>query len=209
MRQLWLAACGCWHKAWDSSFYPDDLPSSWRFSYYSNEFSAIYLTCQEWAGASLEQLQAWIDDCDEDFQFLLQVDLQEMDHGLLSDDAVWEKLALLRPQLGALLFCGSEDLLAAHAARFCQAAPEAQYFANNSTRPEFHSWQELRQGDEEIRANLLIITRPVDSKILARCLKPIVDSNRSGGLIFCGDPPQLENLRQAEGLLPFFLSSDG
>ena len=106
---MWFAARGWQHTAWDGSFYPEDLPEVWRFGYYSNEFSSVVLPFEDLTAADLDEVEQWLEDCDEAFRFLVEV-------GGAVDGLQGEKLALLKPQIGAVIFpqiaTGQLELLA-------------------------------------------------------------------------------------------------
>ena len=208
MTQIWLASCGCWHEAWAGVFYPDDLPSSWRFSYYSNEFSEIYLRHHEWAIADAEILQSWMEDCDGRFQFLLQVDLSQFEEQTSSLDKALENLAILSGRVGLLAFGGSETELNKYLSTFVNQVPQAATFYDGESSEAGVSvplLQTVPDAEAPIRANLLLVTFQPSNKTLAEWLKAIVASQQSGGIIFCADPPSVDSLRRAEGLLPYIL----
>jgi len=61
--------CCDWDQPhWQGSFYPKDLPSDWRLSYYANEFSAVLVPEATWQveNADFEQ---WAEDVPEGFRF--------------------------------------------------------------------------------------------------------------------------------------------
>ena len=51
------------------SFYPDDLPSEWKFDYYSSNISALSLNCD--SSADLEEV---LGDIDDNFKLVINVD---------------------------------------------------------------------------------------------------------------------------------------
>jgi len=209
MHQIWLASCGCWHQAWESDYYPDDLPASWRFSYYSNEFSAIYLRHSEWVLADTQSVATWMEDCDAEFEFLLEVDLAQYQHQAPLLEKALENLTLLSEQVAALVFRGDAPTRTPYQERIRQAAPRAQLFAQfeNHGSSELPRLQQIDRAEDDIHANLLLVNFKPSPKQIANYLKSIVKSNHCGGLIFCGDAPSVDSLRQAEGLLPFLLTN--
>ena len=47
MNDLTLGAVGFNHPAWELTYYPEDLPPSWRLHYFANDFDCCLLTLQE------------------------------------------------------------------------------------------------------------------------------------------------------------------
>ena len=68
---------------WAGSFYPPDLPSEWRLSYFANEFPAVLVPAGSWVRATAEQLGEWAEDAPTDFRFYLELPPRERDMGAL------------------------------------------------------------------------------------------------------------------------------
>lgn len=71
--QFVVAARGWRHEGWQSCFYPEDLPEDWRLSYYSNEFRAVVVPAEYWPGVDEAEVERWVEDTGEAFQFFLEV----------------------------------------------------------------------------------------------------------------------------------------
>ncbi len=76
-------------------FYPEDLPTEWRFDYYSNTFNAVLLPID-----TDEDIDAMLEDVDENFQIVLEIkesDLKNSDHlqTLLADIATYRTRLIL------------------------------------------------------------------------------------------------------------------
>ena len=84
-----LGAIGWEHDAWCGVFYPDDMPSEWRLSFYNTEFECTYLPYAVWSRAAPEALQQWREDTLARFRFLLEPAPSEA----VADDAA--RLAVL------------------------------------------------------------------------------------------------------------------
>ena len=57
-------------------FYPDDLPTDWKLSFYANEFETACINIDE--TVDMELLNEWVDDLPDDFQLsfnLIKTDL--------------------------------------------------------------------------------------------------------------------------------------
>jgi len=68
-----VAARGWSYPAWRQSFYPDDLPEDWLLAYYSNEFRAVVVPAAEFADVDTLEVERWMEDVVEDFEFYLEV----------------------------------------------------------------------------------------------------------------------------------------
>jgi hypothetical protein len=102
--ELVIGARGWNFDHWQSSFYPEDLPEDWRFSYYSNEFHSILVPWETLQGVNANQTQGWLDDVDEDFVFFVEVALH------LSWEEVWPVIKPLLPQLGGIYLRAVDDV---------------------------------------------------------------------------------------------------
>lgn len=91
--EIRVGARGWQHAAWENSFYPDDLPVNWRFSFYSNEFQTVLVPYAYLTRYSTEQWQEWVDDSGKDFAFYVEV----------VQDAAWEQLGGMLSLLGEQL----------------------------------------------------------------------------------------------------------
>ena len=69
-----VGARGWDHEAWAGSYYPDDLPGSWRLSYYSNEFHGGLVPASKWLNCSSDTWSEWIDDVSDSFRFYLELE---------------------------------------------------------------------------------------------------------------------------------------
>ena len=54
------------------SFYPEDMPSEWRLSYYANEFQSACIGLAE-TGPDSDSLAEWVEDLPADFELSLLV----------------------------------------------------------------------------------------------------------------------------------------
>lgn len=68
-----IGAWGWGHSEWQDNFYPDDLPTDWRLTYYSNEFPLVLVPVADWVHMSASQVVNWIEDVNEEFQFILEL----------------------------------------------------------------------------------------------------------------------------------------
>lgn len=66
--------CRGWEGApWATAFYPADLPSDWRLSYYGNFFTCVYLSYAQWGLREMTVLDRWVaEETDPAFRFVLE-----------------------------------------------------------------------------------------------------------------------------------------
>jgi len=67
-----VGARGWQYPAWQSGFYPDDLPQDWLLSYYNTQFQAVYLPAAVWQAASAATWAQWLHDTQDGFYFVLE-----------------------------------------------------------------------------------------------------------------------------------------
>jgi hypothetical protein len=199
-----IGTTGWRHEAWNSSFYPDDLPHEWRLTYYSNEFDSVLVPADYLTGADPESLHTWIEDTNESFTFFVELPLG-------ASSAWTEKVcAPLAPRLGGIVFKAtipSADLI-----------ETARRYA-----PVVVDWEALQANDEAVAAqhNLGRYWRP-DERNTSECsgelgiaelsssvthdpkaLKNVLEHCRSLrgattiGVFFGGDNPDIEEIRNA------------
>ncbi|MCW8905990.1 MAG: hypothetical protein OQL28_01975 [Sedimenticola sp.] len=66
-----VGAVGWDHPGWAEHFYPDDLPSEWRLTYYGNEFHQVLVPAGYWRQGEAPWEQ-WREDVDPSFRFVLE-----------------------------------------------------------------------------------------------------------------------------------------
>ena len=178
MANIMIASNGCWHSNWENTFYPDDLPEDWRFSYYSNEFSALFLRYREWSTLPRETLEAWMEDCDPHFQFLLELDLAQY------SSAAEAQLQILQPQLALLVLRGSADEINAASKDWETRIGGSSVFADPMTpgTVTLPRVQYVRDPAEALEGGLLYLQCPADNRNLARYLQHVL-AQQSGALV--------------------------
>jgi uncharacterized protein YecE (DUF72 family) len=77
-----VGACDWDHPHWQGSFYPDDLPSDWRLSYYANEFSVVLVPQLKWRAQDAD-FEQWAEDAPEGFRFYFLTDDTDIDDALI------------------------------------------------------------------------------------------------------------------------------
>jgi len=99
-----LGAYGWKHVSWNDAFYPEDLPSDWELSYYSNEFNTVLVPACYWQKAHQQEMSCddWLDSVSDAFQFYV-----ECSEDMFADISLFEfteNLQTLQPQLAGLVF---------------------------------------------------------------------------------------------------------
>lgn len=92
--RLDIVTCGWELPGWEREFYPADLPADWRLTFFANEFPAVMVASERWAGVGEASLRDWSDDVPEGFRFYLE------DPGAVADPSY---LRLARRALGVKL----------------------------------------------------------------------------------------------------------
>lgn len=66
---------GCWdvHRPqWADSYYPEDLPVSWQFGYFANEYRTAVIPQSSWQNFDEEMWQDLVTDLSEEFHLFVQ-----------------------------------------------------------------------------------------------------------------------------------------
>lgn len=99
-----IGARGWQFDQWHGSFYPDDLPDEWRFSFYSNEFRSVLIPANYFTHYSIDDWVDWADDTSEEFAFYIE----------LNSDFIWENVyehvAVLTKQLQGFVLVFNEHV---------------------------------------------------------------------------------------------------
>jgi len=104
-----IGTYGWQHPQWVGSFYPEDLPQDWQLTYYSNEFNAVMVPADYWSGCSEADSEQWRESVHEKFKFYVQCDVSMLDD--VKMQVCMAGLAVLQPQLAALVYLGEENML--------------------------------------------------------------------------------------------------
>lgn len=79
--QLLIGLQDIFHPAWQNSYFPDECPDDWRFTYYSNDFRAVWLPAgflSQPRAILRKQLDTFCEDKDSHFYFLLSLSYHEL-----------------------------------------------------------------------------------------------------------------------------------
>jgi hypothetical protein len=95
--RCYVGSAGWEHPEWEGVFYPEELPSEWRLTYYNTAFPCVYLAYGEWGRRGPDELSRWVDDTGEHFRFVLEANPK----GTTQADG--ERLAILASRVGLLV----------------------------------------------------------------------------------------------------------
>jgi len=59
--------------AWVGDYYPQELPDDWRFCFHTNNVRALMVPATIWADTTIDNVEAWLEDCDDAFRFFLEL----------------------------------------------------------------------------------------------------------------------------------------
>jgi|GEM_PF-4031541 len=86
-------------EEWLTSFYPEDLPSEWRLSYYANEFSTTFLDCLQWCDPEQQDLsEEMLEDCHTGFHPVVSIGIDKVTPQQVNSFFQW--LAQLDEEIG-------------------------------------------------------------------------------------------------------------
>ncbi len=70
--RILIGANGWLHPAWQTWFYPDDLPDDWLLAYYSNDFPVVLMPAAYWQ-TSMNDIQDCLEDSSDHFRIVCEV----------------------------------------------------------------------------------------------------------------------------------------
>jgi hypothetical protein len=157
-----------------SGLYPDDLPIEWQLGYYANEFNALLLPVERWAGLDAALAGRWLEDVPAGFRFFLE----------LQAGAEPERAALLGPGLGGFVV---PEGAASWSGRWAELAPVAS-LAGEKTLPDGAPGGLAQVG----------VHAGDGPALLRRRLEAVLASGADTGLVWCGDEQPWESLRRVQ-----------
>ena len=210
---LLIGACGWSHSNWLADFYPEDLPSDWRLSYYANEFPVVLVTAGEWCLPEADAT-TWCEDSEASFRFVLEITATTVEEAQFQ----LHRAAAFADRCVGSLLCASvnidvkilEDLLD----RMIAFSPVCVDFANEVPAASVIQVLQSRQiswcwhGEGEpagLKLGSFAVTRITNTDINPRKIRHWVetcliagDNQRQMILLFDGEPPDIEAIRQAQ-----------
>ena len=213
---LLIGACGWSHSDWEADFYPQDLPSDWRLSYYANEFPVVLVTADEWCLPEVDA-RRWCDESEASFRFVVEVNadsVREVQSQLQRVEAFGDRC------VGSLLRTGvNSDVETLESLFDCimSFSPLCVDFADKEPADTVVQLLRDRQvswcwhGEDKPEGLMLgpfAVTRIIANDVNPRQIRYWVETCRTSGdetgttiLLFDGDPPNIEVIRQAQLIL--------
>ncbi|EHQ51377.1 hypothetical protein ECTPHS_01714 [Ectothiorhodospira sp. PHS-1] len=164
------------HPAWLAQFYPDDLPASWRLSYYANEFRAVLVPRERRLAAGEAGMRVWRDEVSRGFRFYLE----------------------LSPEDDAVVPARAEAVLGDHLAGYVMAAGAAfpppgtgrPWFASRAGAGSARLWTGTDTPGACGGVGLLTLDGPPDLRALRGQLECFIHGSPAGaGLLFMDAGP--------------------
>jgi hypothetical protein len=221
-----IGAAGWKHPAWVNEFYSEDLPADWQLGFYSNEFSVVYVPAADWLYAS--DMAEWAEGVSDTFRFILEIPAHILSDTAAFTAALNQAKEINEFCLGLVFqltqnICGDSQLIQKCLAEAKSIAPVCIDLkagvvsdALNSILANNHIttvWNGEMQNTETAKdpgltggrlALSIITTEHMDMrglrKVLERCLSVSTEECMSV-LIFKGEPPSLDMMRNADTLL--------
>ena len=109
MSRLYAGTVDWNNEALVGVFYDPDLPADWRFQYYANQLPSVLVPAPASSSLTSDILRDCIEECDENFRFVLEVNLEDVRHVLTE---VVDAGPEFRRQLAALVMTGESDYAA-------------------------------------------------------------------------------------------------
>lgn len=213
---LLIGACGWSHASWAVDFYPQDLPLDWRLSYYANEFPVVLVTAKEWNLAGAEASQ-WCEACDASFRFILEISANSAEEAATQ---LYKATAFGDRSVGILLRTNvNSDVqtLQSLLDSVIAISPLCVDFGINNPVDSVLQLLRHRQisccwhGEGEpadLMLGPLAVSRIIGNDASPRQIRHWVetclnagDEHRQTILLFEGDPPNIEVIRQAQIIL--------
>ncbi len=220
---LTVGARGWEHEGWNGRFYPADLPPEWRLAYYANEFQAVLVPPEAWAGCTQAQLVQWRADVRGDFRFFVELAcdpacMEEFAHACAQ---LPDKLEVLNDLVGGLVLRLAQPPTRQVLQEMLQRLPSryrvSVVLANGMLSDEaLHAVAESSAGlgwasGQSAGPGYLGLVRVEDGKYTLRGLRREVEAFlaqahglENAFLFVDGDPPGLQAMRDAvviKGLL--------
>ena len=210
---LLIGACGWSHSNWEVDFYPEDLPPDWRLSYYANEFPVVLVTEEEWRLPGADA-STWCEESEASFRFVLEITANTVED---VQSQLHRAAALVERCIGILLRTSvniDSRMLVELLDQVMAFSPVCIDFGNEDPNESVIqvlqqrqiSWCWHGEGEPEgLKLGSFAVTRISSTDINPRKIRHWVETclsatneSRQMILIFDGEPPDIEAIRQAQ-----------
>jgi len=72
MGRVFLGVVGWEWADWERGFYPEDMPTDWRLTYYNTQFNCVFVPSSHWSALPETEFKQWAEDTHDQFLFLLE-----------------------------------------------------------------------------------------------------------------------------------------
>lgn len=228
--RIHFGTVGWQHSQWLGAFYPEDLPEDWWLPFYGNEFPIVAVPASSWSADPEEQIDEWLDNSDEHFGFIFEWswttsdDLRKFCQLL---EPIKEKTKGLLLQVPWSV-CSQKNVLAVvlneisgHFAICIELmaddgiTPETSIDFNNTHFNTLLSktqvsccWHGTEADQEKFFSGKLALTKIIDTSAGPKHLRQVleicsaqVQSHETTVILFTGEPPPLQKVRDAMVML--------
>ncbi len=195
---------GCFgydHPQWVPEPYPEELPASWRFCYYSNEIRSVVLPASALAGLDDHLVQTWSEDSDEAFRFVLELTPRLLDlEPQAGAKALLEKLSPLKDKLAAALVPGA--VAADWAAEVQEALGTQIDLCTSEMNTSGRAWYpQIEPDPERCDGTLLALVEEATPKQLRAIIERLQQQNAGCGLFFLKPETAWQQVQSAQQLV--------
>jgi len=198
-----IGSWGWRHPEWENDvFYPDDLPSDWRLSYYSNEFDLVVVPAEYWTEDGYWE-DDWLDDVAERFVFYIDWPFQQLS-GEADYDKCAEQCRFLSEQMAAILVNNAvwQQL----------SAEQLQWFAEATKGFKVLRYDVSKVGDVSVREeanidNLLLLRSNKEESLrdltgrLTTLLKSVESSAPVEHIVLSNECVDIERLKELDTVM--------
>lgn len=216
-----MGTCGWKHQAWMNDFYSEDLPEEWQLGFYSNEFPVVYVPATDWIDAP--ELSEWTEDVSDSFRFILEIPEKIINDEKHYITAINKAKTLGELCLGFVLQPAlelREDIprlqnildIAQEVAPVCIdkcGTPFTVDFEEFLQQQKINQlWDGVEDKNKSLTTGSLAISRVSGDKLDMKGLRTVIETCLSDSsencisvLCFDGNPPSLDQLRNADTIL--------
>ena len=133
--QLICATQGWEDPLWLESYFPEECPEDWRFSFYSNDFRGLWVPATFWDSPDIA-IDQFRDDGDKDFYFVFEL----CEDWPTDATRIIKTLSTIRPQVACLVLPVSESASAQDLETAVK--PLAKHYAIAFSIPNTHPEQQ-------------------------------------------------------------------
>ncbi len=213
-----IGSIGWEHEQWINHYYPEDLPVDWLFSYYSKQFQTVWLSPNDLLNKTADQIQHCIDDCEQGFEFLLEMPM--LDPSL--DVKQWaSQAALLQPHILAYVIpvtavLSVDDIKSRLSLLAAEKLPDLFLLPEKGGAISVDKYSALsnvyeiatpESVSQKVDSQILVVDfqSADDMRMLGKALNLFVNQNSLHHKLYCyfrGSPPSYSLMQSAQAIIP-------